>query len=226
MKYFLFLFIVCLGVDSIAQAEDYFQPKAKSDSVAYSKDYEFTEGIYLHSADFRNNSPITKEQIVIDYPKTELDFWDQMILKQSFKYKDFEGIEHSIPITKVWGIYYNKSLYFNSTYGFKKFLFIGSLSLIENDERGANSIYSENKNILGSTANALNYGIPKYSKYVFDFQDKELMDFNVSTMKQILKRDTELSQEFKSLSNKKQKQMLFIYLRKYNEKHPFYLPSK
>jgi len=37
--------------------------------------------------------------------------------------------------------------------------------------------------------------------------------------------DPELHDEFAALNNKKQKQMKFLYLRKFNERNPLYFPK-
>jgi hypothetical protein len=39
-------------------------------------------------------------------------------------------------------------------------------------------------------------------------------------------KDPELSDEYGSLRNRKKKQMKFVFIRRYNEKHPIYFPAE
>ena len=45
-------------------------------------------------------------------------------------------------------------------------------------------------------------------------------------MEILLKNDAELFDQFMKLKKRKKADSIFIYLRKYNEKHPLYLVSK
>jgi hypothetical protein len=43
-------------------------------------------------------------------------------------------------------------------------------------------------------------------------------------MEVLLMKDPELHDEYVQLSNKKKKQLKFLYLRKFNEENPLYIP--
>ena len=51
------------------------------------------------------------------------------------------------------------------------------------------------------------------------------MEFTLDNTKRLLMKDAELYEEFVKERKKKQKDLMFIYLRKYNEKHPLMLPT-
>ena len=74
------------------------------------------------------------------------------------------------------------------------------------------------------------YGITRgrdeIRQFVLDTQTNIISEFNVKNMEVILKEDTELFTQFESLKKKAQTNSVFIYLRKFNEKHPLYLPVK
>lgn len=53
-----------------------------------------------------------------------------------------------------------------------------------------------------------------------------MVDFNVTNMEEILKTDTDLYNQFMKLKESEKPNSIFTYLRKYNEKHPLYLPLK
>ena len=63
-------------------------------------------------------------------------------------------------------------------------------------------------------------------QFVFDTQTNKVFDFTVKNMEILLKNDAELYAEFMKLKKRAKADSIFIYLRKYNEKHPLYLASK
>ncbi len=151
-----------------------------------------------------------------------------MILKRKIKYISNNGNKPKGSFTEFWGVYYHHNLYFNSTYGLKKVLIIGSLCFIMDDIiMGSSSPMASNMPFAQSSGTS-GY-TPQYdlrsSAYIFDLQDKTIYHLDSSEMKEILKKDPELLQEYSALSYRKRKQQVFLYMRKYNERHPLYLPN-
>ena len=58
-------------------------------------------------------------------------------------------------------------------------------------------------------------------EYLIDFENDSIMEFSHKNLKLILKRDPELYTEYMKLSSNKQRKMEVVFLRKYNERHPF-----
>jgi len=54
----------------------------------------------------------------------------------------------------------------------------------------------------------------------------EILDFDVENVARAISSDTALYNEFNDLSKRKKRNMMFYYIRKFNENHPLYLPSK
>ena len=63
-------------------------------------------------------------------------------------------------------------------------------------------------------------------QFILDFETGKVLDFEVKEIESILIRDAKLYDEFAALSARKQKQLKFVYLRKYNERNPIYFPDK
>ena len=61
--------------------------------------------------------------------------------------------------------------------------------------------------------------------FMIDFETGNEYEYDLKNLEVLLIKDPELYEEFVSMKSKNQKQMMFVYLRKYNEKHPIYLPS-
>ena len=73
-----------------------------------------------------------------------------------------------------------------------------------------------------------NYGIntnhEELRQFFFDTQTNIVQELTVKNMEQFLKEDNELYNQFIALKKREKANSVFVYLRKYNEKHPLYLP--
>jgi hypothetical protein len=74
------------------------------------------------------------------------------------------------------------------------------------------------------TINQVQY-IYTTNQHILDFETGVVQEFNVLSMETLLKRDEVLYNEFVSLSKRKKKESVFIFLRKYNDRHPIYFPE-
>ena len=59
---------------------------------------------------------------------------------------------------------------------------------------------------------------------ILDFDNGKAYDYTLENLEILMMKDQDLYTEFSSLSKRKQKQLKFVYLRKYNDKHPLYFP--
>jgi len=63
------------------------------------------------------------------------------------------------------------------------------------------------------------------NQHLFDFETGEVLDYNTESVEVLLIKDPELYDEYQALKNRKKKQMKFVFIRRYNEKHPLYFPA-
>jgi hypothetical protein len=70
-----------------------------------------------------------------------------------------------------------------------------------------------------------NSGNTELKQYLLDFKTGNILEYDVKSIELLLMADPELHDEFAALNNKKQKQMKFLYLRKFNERNPLYFPK-
>ncbi len=208
------------------KTDDYFIAKPKVDSVAYSRDYQLAEGVYLKWVDFKENSPLGKEQIIIDYPKDQGDFWNQVVMKKNINYYDNSGVTKSIKTDQLWGFSINKRLYINTAEGFRKCILIGSLCYLDKVQDPLSNLPMLEREALESTSGAPQFASVPEKISVFDMETNISEDIDSGDLKLILAREPELLREYSALSYKRRKQTIMLYLRKYNEKHPLYLPLK
>lgn len=191
---------------------------SQQDSVAYSRDYEFKEGVFLSAEQFKKNDPVPKSAIISGYPKTQVDFMKEVIDQQYITYKAANGSEQKVETADLWGYVQNRTVYINFSNEFNRVNQIGTLSLFT---AAVNTpmTYQDPMNTYGiNTTNEMR-------QFIFDSQANKIVDFNVHNMEILLQADPELCAEFMKLKKRKKLDSIFIYLRKYNEKHPLYLPS-
>lgn len=194
---------------------------AQTNTVAYSRDYEFKEGLFLTLEQFKKNTPILKSAIVSVLPKDQIDFLTQITEQKTVIYKDSAGIEQKIETSTVWGFYQNRTVFINFNNDFNRVNVIGTLSLFS-----ALVTQAPLRNEPIGDIYAIEPSFTELRQFVFDTQTNKVFDFNVKNMELLLKNDAELYAQFMKLKKRKKADSIFIYLRKYNEKHPLYLASK
>jgi hypothetical protein len=189
---------------------------SQTDSIPYSSGFKFKEGIYLTFADFRSNKPIPKSAIVSDHDKSALDFLRKELTQRTINYTDSSGKLQAISPVKLWGFSENNSVYIHYNSDFNKIVVMGSLCHFT-------ATYTSYMT-TDPTVGGIGGGTPVESmqQYVLDMQTGVVSDFILPNMEILFQRDAEIYKEFMALRKNKRKQMMFFYLRKYNEKHPLY----
>ena len=61
-------------------------------------------------------------------------------------------------------------------------------------------------------------------QYLVDFETGVIWEYDLSSVKSLIKNDTELYDEFKKLRRRIKKRMMFSYIRRYNERNPLFIP--
>ncbi len=192
---------------------------AQVDSIAYSRDYEFTEGVFLTIDQFKNNEPIPKSSIISGIPKTELNFLKQVIEQKNIFYTDLNSVEQKIETSSVWGYCQNRSVYINFNKQFNKLNVIGTLCHFT-------AMVATTVGFHDPMGYGMNNTVNELRQYVLDTKTNKVFDFTVKNMETLLQRDTDLYNQFMALKKREKPDAIFVYLRKFNEKHPFYLPQK
>ncbi len=189
---------------------------AQKDSTLYSPDFKFKEGIYLSFADFISNRPIPKSSIISNNDKNEMDFLRKEMTTRLINYTDSTGKLQTVVPYKLWGFSENNSVYIHYNSDFNKIVVIGSLCHFT-------ATYTSYMT-TGPMTGGVGVGTPVESiqQYVLDMKTGMVMDFVLPNMEIIFQRDPDLYKEFMALRKGKRKQLLFFYLRKYNDRHPLY----
>jgi hypothetical protein len=222
MKYLFGLFSLLLfSAQCLAQIDS-------SGMVKYTPDFKFIEGVYLNFDQVRTNSPLPKSRIISTYDYNDPDFFEKLFEKDVISYYDNLGNRSELKAKNVWGYSRNGFIYVKMADGFFRITLIGSIChfiATETTTNYYNSPYPYNYYMdpyrMGPTTNSTT----EMHQYLLDFDTGRVLDYTEESLEVLLMQDPVLHDEYVSLSKKKRKQMKFMYIRKYNEKHPLYFPK-
>lgn len=200
-----------------------FEVFPQADSVAFSKDFVLNEGLYLNYSDLRHNWPISKERIITDINKDQLEFYSKLIESDKIEYIERNNEKTTTMAEKVWGFCQNNVIYINSNKSFFRITVFGAISFFLASVPV--TYYSSGYNTfingpVGTTTTA-----KEIREYLMDFYTGTRVEFSLESLESMLKPDPEIYNEFMALPRKKKRELASRYIRKYNEKHPVYFPK-
>ena len=216
----IFFFIVSYSVSS-----GFSQNTENSNNkIKYTPSFKFTDGIYLNFQQVKNNNPIPKSQILTTIDYNSFDFYDNLFENRYITVYDNLGIQKKVDVKKIWGFSNKGVLYINLNDEFNRIPVFGSIchftankTIQEYDPyRYNNSYYYYNDPYTTKT---------EMMQYLLDFETSKIYNFTLKSVETIISKDPELFEEFSKLSNRKKKKLKFLYIRKYNQKHPVYFPK-
>jgi len=213
--------------------------------IEFSPDFRFNDGIFLTFEQVKENNPISKAKILTSAEYNARDFFKQVFENDEIYFYDAMGIRQAVTKEDIWGYSRNGILYVQIQGGFNRITYVGNICHFVAD------ITTYDRRYYGSPYNyydpyyspySYNYYSPYYSpyympyrpttvsrnelvQYMIEFETGKLIEYDIKNVGLLLMKDPELYDEFMQLSRRKKKQMMFLYLRKYNEKHPLYLPE-
>jgi hypothetical protein len=194
-----------------------FQLQAQSDSAVLGNSFSLREGIYLNFEQFRSNRPILLNQLQTTADRSSPDFMLRLTAVRTVAWKDSSGILHDTLVSKLWGYNFNRHVYIQTANDFTRLVVMGSLCHFTGTE--INYMYT------GGPGPGGNAPVKQQQQFVLDMRTGTVSAFTVSAMLNLLEEyDTVLHAEFLKLKKRKRNQQMFIYLRKYNERHPLKFP--
>ena len=193
----------------------------------YSPDFQFKEGVYVNFEQVKNNNPIPKSRIISDSDYNDPDFFNKVLSARKVYFYDNVGNRNSIDVSKLWGYCRNGFIYVQMESGFFRITLIGAISHFIANHTYYSSSYPYAYNYYTDPYGTSPYSQPstEVRQYILDFNTGRILDYNEESVGILLMQDPELHDEYMSLKKKKMRQMKFMYIRKYNEKHPLYFPQ-
>jgi len=208
---------------------------AQSDSAQYNNDFVLKEGIYFSYTDFRKNNPVPKEAIVSNQDKTQLDFiYKTLTESKEITLSDNTGTE-KFEAKKFWGFCQNNTIYINYQGKYYRIPVFGNIS----NFLGTVEVYNYNNyGMYGGMGMGMGMGyggmmgpsMPMKQRetrqFIFDFYSGEVMDYTLNNVELLISRDIALYEEFLKLKKRKRRDMMMLYVRKFNTAHPISFPVK
>jgi len=217
--------------------------------VKYTPDFRFNEGVFLNFEQVRMNSPVPKAKLLTSTDYNDRDFFNKLFENDKIYFYDQLGIRQEVSKSDIWGYSRNGILYIQVQENFNRVTFVGSIShfvadITTYDSRYYNSPYGYYDPYYYSPYYSP-YGYGSYSpyggyyspysrsnmtrnemrQYLIDFEGGKIIEFNVSNTELLLMKDNELYEEYVQLPRRKKKDLMFVYIRKFNEKNPLYIPE-
>jgi hypothetical protein len=219
--------------------------------VKFTPDFRFKDGIYLDFEQVKNNNPIPKARLLTSTDYNDREFFRKLFESGKIYYYDNMGIRQEVIASELWGYSRNGILYIQVQENFNRITFVGSIchfvaDITTYDPRyynspygyydPYNSYYSPYSMYPGygygsyypgsyySPYRQSNYARNEVKQYIIDFESGKVMEFDMQNTEMLLMKDTQLYEEYVQLPRKKRKDMMFVYLRKFNERNPLYIP--
>lgn len=230
MRKSVFFIILAWGSLLLAQEE-----AAERTMVKYTTDFRFNDGLFPNFESVKENHPIPPARIVTDEDMFDREFYEKITLQKEIVIYDENGVKKVLKTMDIWGYSRNGILYINVGSAFHRISFMGSIAHFVATVTTYNPNYYDPYyyNPYYSRSYYYNrYSMPQsraaetdLRQYVLDFETGDVMEYDSESVGVLLMKDPELADEYQSLRNRKKKQMKFVFIRRYNERHPLYFPA-
>lgn len=238
MRKALFFILLTLCPLLLAQEEPELGVSAQEPEqymVKYSPDFEFRDGLFANFESVKENDPIPAARIVTDEDMFDRAFYEKITVLKEIVIYDENGVKKVLKTADIWGYSRNGILYINVGSAFHRISFMGSISHFvatvttynpnHYDPYYNNPYYSNSYYYNRYSMPQSNVGSTDLRQYLLDFETGDVMEYDTESVGVLLMKDPELADEFQALRSRKQKQMKFVYIRLFNEKHPLYFPG-
>lgn len=221
----------------------------QANKVRYTPDFRFRDGIYLNFDQVKENNPIPKAKLLTSVDYNDREFFRKLFENDKIYFYDNMGIRQEIARQDIWGYSRNGVLYVQIQENFNRITFVGNIShfvadITTYDSRyspyGYGGYYDPYYSPYGYSSSYYPYSpyYPYYSpyrnsnisrnelkQYIIDFENGKVLEFDIHNTELLLMKDSEIYEEWMNLPRRKRKELMFVYIRKFNEKNPLYIPE-
>lgn len=219
----------------------------KEGTVKYTPDFRFKDGLYLNFDQVRLNTPIPKAKILTSTDYNDREFYDKLFKAEKIYYYDEMGIRNEIDKSSIWGYSRNGILYIQVQENFNRITFVGNICHFVADVTTYDSrnyggypygygyydpysfyspyYYGNYYSPYGYSPYRHNTSRNEMKQYIIDFESGKTLEFDVKNTELLLMKDSKLYEEYVQLSRKKKRDLMFVYIRKFNENNPLYIPE-
>ncbi|HLP72738.1 MAG TPA: hypothetical protein VK155_07545 [Bacteroidales bacterium] len=223
----------------------------KPGMVKFTPDFRFKDGIFLNFEQVKENNPIPKAKLLTSVDYNDREFFRKLFENDKIYFYDNMGIRQEVGKNNIWGYARNGVLYVQIQENFNRITFVGSIShfvadITTYDSRyynpygygnyydpyyyspyGYNSYYSPYSPYSPYySPYRSNMSRNELKQYIIDFDNGKVLEFDIHNTELLLMKDNQLYEEWVNLPRRKRKELMFVYIRKFNEKNPLYIPSE
>jgi hypothetical protein len=237
LKILRVIFLISLFSSGLPFLQLFGQDKAEM--AKYTPDFKFNDGIYLNFDQVKLNSPIPKAKLLTSIDYNDREFFKKILEGDKIYFFDNMGVRQEVAKNSIWGYARNGVLYIQVQDNFNRITFVGSIchfvaDITTYDSRSYSSPYGYYDPYY-SPYGYSNYYNPYYSpyrstmsrnelkQYLIDFESGKVLEFDVDNTELLLMKDNKLYEDYVQLSRRKKKDLMFVYIRKFNENNPLYI---
>lgn len=211
--------------------------------IKYTHDFKFKEGIYMNFEQVKANDPIPKYKILTNADYHDPEFFDKVLNRDQIYFFDDDAVRQEIQLSDIWGYSRNGVLYIRLGADFNRVTIVGGIchfvgTVTITDTRYVDPYYNRYNyynyyNYYNSYYNPYysnpmrtqTYSRTEMNQYILDFETGKVMEYEVESLEIALMRDPELHDEYLNLRSKDKNKLKFLYIRKFNDRNPIYLPE-
>ena len=228
MNRLLTLLILLLSGTALLAQED------SLNMVKYTPDFRFKDGLYLNFGQVRNNSPIPSARVVSNNDPGAFNFFRDLVEEKTIAYFDELGSRREVKTDNIWGFAQGGNLFINYNGQFNRIPIVGRVCHFISDVTVYQSYYDDPFYYDRYDYYYNPYYYRPYNhmsktkemrQYLLRFDTGEVLSYDREEIKVILMEDPELYEEYNKLRKRKQRDLMFFFLRRFNEKHPIYFPA-
>lgn len=231
LKYSVCFFCVLQVVVAHAQENDsamIIVDEKNVDIVKYTPEYNFKEGLYLNFEQVRKNSPVPLKYLVTSIELSDFYFFEKLLEMDKIIYFDQYGMKKEMKTNEIWGFCRKGNLFIRYNDEFNRIPIVGSIChFVANKEVRSSPVYDPYYNNYNNYRHDQPYNNTStvMEQYILDFSTGEVYPFDKKSLMVILMKDPELYDEFNNLRKKQQRKKVYLYLRKFNQRNPLYMPK-
>lgn len=191
------------------------------ETVAYSANFEFYEGVYLSFEDFRANNPLPKEEIISTVNREDPAFYRKLFNTRSFRYFDDAGVPRNVFTEEVFGVSLRGEPFVKFGGQFCKIMVLGMLSYFA---PGAGDPEVQPRFAYTGEGQSAVLGGDHFKQIIFNFETGEFADLTPEAVAGFIEDAPGLHREFLQLKRKDQRKAMYAFIQSYNKANPIYFP--
>lgn len=183
--------------------------------------FQFTDGVYTNIEMVKKNRPIPPAWIETDLSVNDRDFYKKITSADEIVFYDDNGVSTVLLTSHIWGYSYKGDLYINVGGAFHKIDLVGRIShFIASKTTYDSDFYVAPPGywIMPPVVTL------KHREYLVDIVDNITWEFDTDGLERVLKNDTPLYNEFRTLKKRDKEYQKYIFLNRYNKNFPFDFP--